>query len=205
MRIMPMNATIVILTSLIFVAVCVTMGADSAGNLLPSPHELAVSVAALAAFYLVMYSIHSVICSGVNPLARNHCISRLISRLIFIYLTPSRWPLHALIIIYMSAIYNSQSVRIYSGHFVQKVYSGHITMCGKMDMTKGGANMGATYNEAQKKATMKYLKEKTDDVRIRVPKGAKDRWREYAESQGKSLNQFIIDVVEEKIGGSAEA
>ena len=77
-------------------------------------------------------------------------------------------------------------------------------MCGKMDMTKGGANMGATYNEAQKKATMKYLKEKTDDVRIRVPKGAKDRWREYAESQGKSLNQFIIDVVEEKIGGSAE-
>ena len=60
--------------------------------------------------------------------------------------------------------------------------------------------MGATYNEAQKKATMKYLKEKTDDIRIRVPKGMKDRWKEYAESQGKSLNQFIIDVVEEKIG-----
>lgn len=60
--------------------------------------------------------------------------------------------------------------------------------------------MGATYNEAQKKATMKYLKEKTDDIRIRVPKGMKDRWKEYAESQGKSLNQFIIDVMEEKIG-----
>lgn len=47
-------------------------------------------------------------------------------------------------------------------------------------------------SEAQKKASVKYL-EKLDEVRIRAEKGTKDRWKNAAADQGKSLNQFIVD------------
>ena len=59
--------------------------------------------------------------------------------------------------------------------------------------------MGAKYTDAQKAATQKYLGEKTDDIRIRTPKGTKDRWREAATAAGVSLNRYIVDAVEEKI------
>lgn len=49
--------------------------------------------------------------------------------------------------------------------------------------------MGDKYTDAQKKATMKYLKEKTDSIQIRTPKGTKERWKASANLQGKSLNQ----------------
>ena len=60
--------------------------------------------------------------------------------------------------------------------------------------------MGGKYTEAQKKASMNYLKEKTDSIQIRTPKGTKDRWRNEAEKRGKSLNQMIVDAVEAEIG-----
>ena len=59
--------------------------------------------------------------------------------------------------------------------------------------------MGAKYNEAQKKATIKYLSEKTDDIRIRVPKGKKEEIRAYAENKGYSLNSFINEAIDDKI------
>ena len=59
--------------------------------------------------------------------------------------------------------------------------------------------MGAKYNEAQKKATIKYLSEKTDDIRIRVPKGKKEAIRAYAEKKGYSLNSFINEAIDDKI------
>lgn len=59
--------------------------------------------------------------------------------------------------------------------------------------------MGAKYTDAQKAATQKYLGEKTDDIRIRTPKGTKDRWREAATAAGVSLNRYIVDAVDEKI------
>lgn len=59
--------------------------------------------------------------------------------------------------------------------------------------------MGNKYTEAQKNASLKYMKEKTDDIRIRVPKGTKARWASVAEAQGKSLQRFIIDLVEENL------
>lgn len=55
------------------------------------------------------------------------------------------------------------------------------------------------YTEAQKKATMKYLAEKTDDIRLRVPKGTKDRYREAADRRGESLTAFVCSCVEEQI------
>ena len=60
--------------------------------------------------------------------------------------------------------------------------------------------MGDKYTEAQKKASIKYLKDKTDSIQIRTPKGTKDRWRGAATERGKSLNQFIIDTMECEIG-----
>ncbi len=59
--------------------------------------------------------------------------------------------------------------------------------------------MGDKYTDAQKQATMKYLKEKTDSIQIRTPKGTKDRWKDAAASSGMSLNQFIVSAVDEKI------
>ena len=56
--------------------------------------------------------------------------------------------------------------------------------------------MGSKYTDAQKKASMKYLSEKTDSVQIRTPKGTKDRWRAAAASQDLSMQQFIINAVE---------
>lgn len=56
--------------------------------------------------------------------------------------------------------------------------------------------MGAKYTEAQKKASMKYLTDKTDDIRIRMPKGTKEAWQQMAQASGRSLTQFIKDCVE---------
>lgn len=55
------------------------------------------------------------------------------------------------------------------------------------------------YTEAQKKAIIKHLKEKTDDIRLRVPKGLKEKYKKEADSRGKSMTQFIIDCVEKEI------
>ena len=61
------------------------------------------------------------------------------------------------------------------------------------------AIMGDKYTDAQKKASIKYLKEKTDSIQIRTAKGTKDRWRAAAEERSKSLNQLIVDAVEKEI------
>ena len=65
--------------------------------------------------------------------------------------------------------------------------------------------MGREYTEAQKAASIKYLRDKTDDIRVRVPKGTKDIWKAAAEEQGISLQQFIIQAVEAAINKEPEA
>lgn len=65
--------------------------------------------------------------------------------------------------------------------------------------------MGDKYTEAQKRAAIKYLSEKTDDVRVRVPKGTKERWKEAAAAEDKSLQKFIIDAVEAQIKKAAQS
>jgi len=49
--------------------------------------------------------------------------------------------------------------------------------------------------EQRKEANKKYLAS-LDEIRIRVPKGKKDEYKQLADNAGKSLNQFIIDCVE---------
>lgn len=57
--------------------------------------------------------------------------------------------------------------------------------------------MADKYTEAQKRASIKYMQEKTDDIRLRVPKGTKDRWKASAESAGAdSMTKFVMDAVE---------
>lgn len=58
------------------------------------------------------------------------------------------------------------------------------------------------YTEAQKKASIKYMSEKTDDIRLRVPKGLKDKYRVEAEKRGISMTQFIVNCVEKEIKGA---
>lgn len=48
--------------------------------------------------------------------------------------------------------------------------------------------------EAQKRGNNKYLS-KFDDIKIRVPAGQREQLKAYAETQEKSLNQLIIDLL----------
>lgn len=56
--------------------------------------------------------------------------------------------------------------------------------------------MGSKYTDAQKKASIKYIQEKTDDIRVRTPKGTKERWKQAADARGMSLTRFVIEAVE---------
>ena len=56
-----------------------------------------------------------------------------------------------------------------------------------------------TISKAQQKAVAKYTKENYDEIKLRVPKGDKDKYKSAAEAEGKSLNQFIVDCIEDKI------
>lgn len=51
------------------------------------------------------------------------------------------------------------------------------------------------YTAAQKKSAEKYIEEKLEEIKFRVPKGQKAVIKAYAESQGKSVNQFILDSI----------
>lgn len=48
--------------------------------------------------------------------------------------------------------------------------------------------------DAERQAVAKYHA-KLDEIKIRVPKGQREEWKRFAESKGKSLNQFIIDMM----------
>lgn len=49
--------------------------------------------------------------------------------------------------------------------------------------------------EAQKKATIKYMNEKLEEIRFRVPKGEKEKIRSHAESNGMSLTADIKHLI----------
>lgn len=53
-----------------------------------------------------------------------------------------------------------------------------------------------SYSKAQNKATQKYVRNNYDEIKIRVPKGTKDRYKDVASEKGVSLNQFIVDCIE---------
>ena len=52
------------------------------------------------------------------------------------------------------------------------------------------------YSDAQKEATARYNKKTYDRIELIVKKGNRQIIKDYAASQGKSLNRFICDVIE---------
>lgn len=52
------------------------------------------------------------------------------------------------------------------------------------------------YYDSQKEATARYNKKAYDRINIIVKKGQREIIKNYAASQGKSLNRFVLDAVE---------
>ena len=55
--------------------------------------------------------------------------------------------------------------------------------------------MSGKYTEAQKNATLRYL-DKWAIIKVRVSEEKKEEYRQKANNAGKSMNQFIIDLLE---------
>lgn len=55
------------------------------------------------------------------------------------------------------------------------------------------------YSEAQKEATARYNKKAYDRIDVIVKKGQRQVIKDFAASQGKSLNRFICDAIEYQI------
>lgn len=55
------------------------------------------------------------------------------------------------------------------------------------------------YDEKAKERTIKYMSEKRDKLTLNLPKGDKERFKAFAESQGKSLTQLITELIEQEM------
>lgn len=56
-------------------------------------------------------------------------------------------------------------------------------------------------SKAQQRAVAKYMAANYDELKIRLPKGERDRVRAYAESQGQSVNALIRDLLQREMAG----
>ena len=52
-------------------------------------------------------------------------------------------------------------------------------------------------SEARRRANKKYINEKLDEIKFRVPKGERDLLKQHAEKMGESVNAFIYRAVKE--------
>ena len=50
---------------------------------------------------------------------------------------------------------------------------------------------------SQLRATKKYIREKLDEIKLRVPKGQREVIQQHAAKQGESVNSFITRAVKE--------
>lgn len=57
----------------------------------------------------------------------------------------------------------------------------------------------ARYSNAQKEATARYNKKAYDRIDVIVPKGKRQVIKDFAASQGKSLNRFICEAIEQQM------
>ena len=65
--------------------------------------------------------------------------------------------------------------------------------------------MRTAYNEVQKRAVAKYNAKAYDEIKLRVPKGNKEKIQEFAKSKDKSVNSFINELIDNAMtetGGS---
>lgn len=61
------------------------------------------------------------------------------------------------------------------------------------------------YSDAQKEATARYNKKAYDRIDVIVPKGRRQIIKDFAASQGKSLNRFINDAIDYQMSKSKKA
>ena len=59
------------------------------------------------------------------------------------------------------------------------------------------------YTEAQNRATQKYIRENLEEIKFRVRKGEKDRYKDAAEKAGMSMAKFFLTAADEKIAREA--
>ena len=52
------------------------------------------------------------------------------------------------------------------------------------------------YDETTKKATLKYMKEKRENLNLNFPKGKKAIFKAYAQFRGMSLTELITQLIE---------
>ena len=55
-------------------------------------------------------------------------------------------------------------------------------------------------SNAQKKATMKYMKNNYDRIELKVPKGRKAELQTHATGRSESLNGFVNRAINETVG-----
>ncbi len=55
------------------------------------------------------------------------------------------------------------------------------------------------YSQASNRATQKYVKANYERIYLVCKKGQKEKYQSLAEMSEKSLNQYIIDLLEEKL------
>lgn len=60
------------------------------------------------------------------------------------------------------------------------------------------------YSDAQKEATARYNKKAYDRIDVVVPKGQRQVIKNFAASQGKSLNRFICDAIAKEMNKETE-
>ena len=60
------------------------------------------------------------------------------------------------------------------------------------------------YSDTQKEATARYNKKAYDRIDVIVKKGQRQIIKDFAASQGKSLNKFICDAIEYQMNKSKE-
>ena len=67
-----------------------------------------------------------------------------------------------------------------------------------------GGGLMAKYSDAQKEATARYNKKAYDRIDLVVKKGQRQIIKDFAASQGKSLNRFICDAIEKEMNQENE-
>lgn len=59
-------------------------------------------------------------------------------------------------------------------------------------------------SKSQLNASKKYISEKLDEIKLRVPKGEREIIKSHAEKMGQSLNGFIRRAIQETIERDAQ-
>jgi uncharacterized protein (DUF1778 family) len=55
------------------------------------------------------------------------------------------------------------------------------------------------YSEAQRRASLKYKRNKVDNIQIVTPKGEREKMKAAAAAAGQSLSQYVLQAVHERM------